>query len=163
MSRLARIASSLLLLAVLASPAAGKSVVIRRADLPRTVANTLALRYPGAKILALRRDGDLKGVRHYEARLEVQGQRVDARFGPRGKWLEEESEIRLADAPAAVRTAFAWYASRGHSVARVERVTAADRRAAQYEVLAAHLGGQRLLVFDAAGKLLHSTPVTASD
>lgn len=163
MSRLARIASSLLLLAVLASPAAAKSVLIRRVDLPRTVANTLALRYPGAKLLELRRDSDRQGVRHYQAEMNVQGQRVGAKFGPRGKWLEERSEIRFVDAPAAVRTAFGWYSSRGYSLERMERATAADRRAAQYEILAAHPGGDRLLVLDAAGKMLRSTGVAAAD
>jgi len=157
-----RMLGSVLLLVSLTTPALAKEVTVRRSDLPPAVAATLDQRYPGAQVLGYSRETDRDGVR-YEAEMRVRGQHVDALFGPRGKWLGDETEIRFADVPAPVKKAFEWYTARGYHVEKTEKLADATRKGLRYEVLARAPGGLRELVFEASGKLVHSEARTQVD
>lgn len=80
----------------------------------------------------------------WEAEFETGDVESSANFSADGSWLETETEIALAELPAAVRTAL-----QGKKVKEAARIERADGSIV-YEAEV----GKKDLIFDATGKLL---------
>lgn len=147
--------ASIVLVLALPLVARATETRIHRADLPPQVRNTLQLRYPGARPIRYHRV-KRGSITTYRAELQFRAQRIDVRVGSRGKWLDESAEIRLAETPAAVRKAFEWHTSRGYVPERVRQITAHDRRALRYQIVARGPDGARELLYESSGALVRS-------
>jgi len=80
----------------------------------------------------------------WEAEFKQGGAEMSANFSAEGKWLETETEIKIADLPAAVQAAV-----KGEKVKEASKILRADGST----VYEAEVKGKDL-IYDASGKLL---------
>lgn len=92
-----------LMLLPLAALAAEKKIAEK--EVPKVVLDAVKAKHPSAKLVAFERE-DNKGKTVFEVGIDESGARTDIDVSPEGKLLVEESDIKVADVPAAVMKAF---------------------------------------------------------
>ena len=143
-------------------PSSSKMIVSFGA-LPAAVTAAIDSAYQGAVFLEASSDGP-KGRRFYNVEITHQHHRVEARFDPRGRVLEEEREIPMHEVPASVRATFANSAQASWTILSVERVRQpAPKPSVCYELTVGQ-GTVRLeLVYGEDGRRMSARRLTEPD
>ncbi len=107
---------------------------------PPAVVTAFNQKFTGVKELewGLEKNGE------WEAEFDQNGAEMSANFSADGKWMETETEIKVADLPAAVQTAL-----KGKKVKEAAKILRADGSTV-YEAEVK----RKDLIFDATGKML---------
>ena len=108
---------------------------------PTAVVTAFNQKFPDMKDV----DWGLEKNGQWEAEFDQNGVDMSADFSAEGTWLETETEIKVADLPAAVKTAL-----NGKKVKEAARIQRADGSTV-YEAEVRH----KDLLFDASGKMVN--------
>ena len=135
-------------------------------EVPRSVVETIKLKYAKAKMLGFERD-DEGGQLTYEVKIRDGKRSLEVSCAPDGKILAEEERIALSAMPDEVVEALRASAKYGDwTLRQVERVVLEEKDdAPTYELQVAKDGASAELVFTASGSLIesegHQAPVDA--
>ncbi len=105
---------------------------------PQAVVAAFNQKFPNVKVEKWEKEKNGE----WEAELEQNGTDMSANFSATGQWLETETEIKVAELPAAVKTAL-----KGKKVKEASRIQKSDG-STMYEAEVHH----KDLLFDASGK-----------
>ena len=144
----------------LVAPVAAKETVIKEAEVPKPVTETLVRQYPAAKVDKFELEEE-HGKRLYEATFRDGNRDIEVKLTPQGELVEEEEMIAEKDLPEAVRKSFAGSKYGKSKISKVERVVdlaKKDKKDKQdqptFDIKVTDGGKTVELRYDATGKLL---------
>jgi uncharacterized membrane protein YkoI len=122
---------------------------------PKAVTKAVKARFPGAALRSAEKEKE-NGKTRYEVALEHKGQKFEAIVTPRGKIVEIEKTIPVAELPEAVtKTLKAKYPSATYQMAEeVYKVKAGKEKMVYYEVLVVTAGKKQEVLIRPSGKLV---------
>jgi hypothetical protein len=145
-----------------ASQARSEEKKIEKSAIPKAALDAVAKKYPSAKMVGFEEVDD-KGKKLYEVGIEQGATKMDVEVTADGKIAVEETVIKDADVPAAVKAALTASKYKGWKVDKIEKVIKDEKSdAPAYEFVVKSKKKKFEVVFDKDGKITEEEDKSAA-